>query len=381
MAKKDSKPDILFISGSPRIHTCVALIDLLEQGAKNAGARTQRFLLAKKHIDPCIGCGSCSKTGTCILAGKTVNGHFTDDYLELKAVIDRVDAVAVVSPVFFAGPPSQLKALYDRMQPYWAQRYYLGYPAREKRPAQLFMVGGGHDPHGFQPLITTTKSALAVAGFNLEKINNFIGFCAPRDVPTYPSDEDAFSYSHGDLARTRRQIALQEDFVQRALDAGGAFARFVVKKKQAQDLATQLAKVQAEMEDLKKVGDPDKPAAQTAENPPSTRASSAEDRKVKLRAGIDLDYRNLISRTGKEHEQAPADEMLNEEFDGALSAEGNLAHEELLEEELAPEGLLDEGLTDEGAKDPAPQDGAAQETPSDNTAQNPSESPREDSDA
>ena len=87
MAKKDSKPDILFISGSPRTGTCVALIDLLEQGAKKAGAKTQRFLLSKKRINPCVGCGGCSSTGNCVQTGKTVNGHFADDYLELKAVL------------------------------------------------------------------------------------------------------------------------------------------------------------------------------------------------------------------------------------------------------------------------------------------------------
>lgn len=302
MAKKDPRPDILFISGSPRMRTCVALIDLLEQGAKNAGAKTQRFMLAKKHINPCLGCGACSKTGNCIQAVKTENSHFADDYLELKATIERVDALAVVAPLYFAGPPAQLKALYDRMQPYWAQRMYLGFPAKEKRLAQLFVVGGGGDPHGYLPLSVITKSSLAVAGFNLEKVNNFIGFSAPKQVPAYPSEEDAATYNHGELARIKRQIAQQEGFVQRALDAGGAFARFVVKKKQAQDLAAQLAKVEAELEDLIKVGDPDKPTPHPSDTAPLTRGRRTEDPKGKIHAGIDLDYENLISRTGKEPE-------------------------------------------------------------------------------
>jgi multimeric flavodoxin WrbA len=300
MTKKDSKPDILFISGSPRAHTCVSLIDYLERGAKNAGAKTQRFLLSKKHILPCTGCGSCNKTGTCILATKTQGGHFTDDYLELKAVLERVDAIAIVAPLYFAGPPSQLKALYDRMQPYWAQRYVLGAPVPDKRPAQLFVVGGGGDAHGHSPLATSTKSAMAVAGFNVEKVNNFIGYAAPRDVPGYPGEEEAARYSHAQLAQLRRAIAQQEDFVQRAIDAGGAFARFVVKKKQAKDLAEQLAQVEAEIEVLKKVGDAEtpesvKPAKPTIDRGPHAGASL--DPKGDLRAEIALEYSNLISRS------------------------------------------------------------------------------------
>jgi len=302
MVKKDSKPDILFISGSPRSRTCVALIDLLEQGAKNAGAKTQRFLFSKKRIAPCIGCESCHNTGNCIMTGKTINGRFIDDYLELKAVLERVDALAIVSPLYFAGPPSQLKALYDRMQPYWAQRYLLNYPVREKRPAQLFVIGSGNDPHGHMPLAGSTKSALAVAGFNLEKVNNFIGFSSPANMPKYPTEKEADKYSHTELARLKRSITQQEGFAQRALDAGGAFARFVVKKKQAKDLADQLAQVEAEIEVLKKIGDAEKPEQLTQSTPAPKGSLVVEDRKSKLHAGIAYDYSNLISRTSRESE-------------------------------------------------------------------------------
>jgi multimeric flavodoxin WrbA len=303
--KRDSRPDILFISGSPRSHTCVALIGLLEQGAKKAGAKTQRFLLSKKHIYPCNGCGSCSTTGNCVLAAKTREGRFADDYLELKAVLERVDAVAIVAPLYFAGPPAQFKALLDRMQPYWAQRYLLGYPVREKRPVQLFVVGGGNDEHGFAPLAGTTKSAMAVAGFNLEKVNNFVGFLAPKDVPAFPSADGLGQYSHAQIAQLKRAIAQQEGMVQRAIDAGGAFARFVVKKGQANDLAQQLAVVHAELEDLKRIGDVEANDAASAAQPAPVlprpgRGGAGMDAKGSLRAGIDLDYSDLISRTPRD---------------------------------------------------------------------------------
>jgi multimeric flavodoxin WrbA len=298
--KRNNKPDILFISGSPRNRTCVALIDLIEQGARNAGAKTQRFLLSKKRLDPCVGCGGCSRTGNCALATRTRGGAFTDDYLELKAVLERVDALAIVAPLYFAGPPAQLKALYDRMQPYWAQRYLLGHGAPEKRPAQLFVVGGGGDAHGHAPLVGSTKSSMAVAGFNLEKVNNFIGFAPPGDVPAFPREEESVGYSHAQLAHLRRVIAQQEAFRQRALDSGGAFARLIVKTKQANDLAEQLARVEAELEDLRKIGDVEKPEPPVTLKASDLRGSAAWDHKGDLRAEIELEYSNLISRTPRD---------------------------------------------------------------------------------
>jgi multimeric flavodoxin WrbA len=373
-SKRDSKPDILFISGSPRNHTCVALIDLIERGAQNAGAKTQRFVLSKKHIDPCVGCGGCNTTGNCAFAGKAQNGRFADDYLELKAVLERVDAVAIVAPLYFAGPPAQLKALYDRMQPYWVQRYLLGYAVPEKRSAQLFVVGGGGDAHGYAPLVGSTKSAMAVAGFNLEKVNNFIGFTVPKDVPAFPHEEDIQNYSHIQLAQIKRVVVRQEGFVQRALDAGGAFARFVVKKKQANDLAEQLAKVEAELEALRRIGDAEKPehvasaaaavavpgssgaagtsgvmsvvgaasaasavaaaagaAAGTAGAVPSSGVRGvAVDRKGDLRAEIDLEYSNLISRTPRDGEAALDDTPRHHDSELSHEAEG-FENEELLQ--------------------------------------------------
>jgi multimeric flavodoxin WrbA len=301
-AKKDNRPDILFISGSPRNHTCMALIDLIEQGAQNAGAKTQRFALSKKRIDPCVGCGGCNATGACVLAGKAQGGRFKDDYLELKAVLERVDAVAIVAPLYFAGPPAQLKALYDRMQPYWVRRYLLGYDVPEKRSAQLFVVGGGGDAHGHAPLVGSTKSAMAVAGFNLEKVNNFIGFRVPKDVPVFPREEEISGYSHAQLAQIKRMVARQKGFVQRAIDAGGAFARFVVKKKQANDLAEQLARVEAELEALRRIGDAERPEQGVMPLTSGARSGTPADRKGDLQAEIDLEYSNLISRTPRDGE-------------------------------------------------------------------------------
>ncbi|MDR3315462.1 MAG: flavodoxin family protein [Coriobacteriales bacterium] len=288
----DTGPRLLFISGSPRTHTCEALIDLLEQGARSAGAQAERFVLSKKRISPCTGCEGCRKTGTCVLADAGSVQFVDDDYLELKALLEKVDAVALVSPLYFAGPPAQLKAVFDRFQPNWVQRYVLGYEVSVKRPAQLFVIGCGGDAHGYAPLAGIAKSALAVAGFTLEKVNNFIGFLAPCDVPDFPDEEDFDQYAQPQLVQLKRATAKQEAFVQHAIDAGSAFARYAAKKEQANALAEQLAALEAELAALNAEGD-DVLAPDAVIMPPRAHSVS-DDPAGDAKAGIDLDYRRLI---------------------------------------------------------------------------------------
>lgn len=243
--------EILFICGSPRNHTSEALLALLEQGARDAGARSRRFLLSQKYIAPCRGCGYCEKTGNCILVDKQAETKSTDDYLELLDALKYADALAVVSPLFFAGPPAQLKALLDRMQPFWSRKYLLGQTPPPKRPAQIFIVGGGGDTHGYEPLVTITKSALAVAGFTIEKTQNFIGFKHAKEVAPLPTAEEAEDMAFGELAHLRKAASVQREFEKRALAAGSAFARLVSKSMVKLELQAELQLVEAEIAELK----------------------------------------------------------------------------------------------------------------------------------
>ncbi|MGI6221313.1 MAG: flavodoxin family protein [Coriobacteriales bacterium] len=220
-------PTLLFISGSPRRHTSVSLIDLIERGVQEAGVRTQRFLLCEKRVNPCIGCGACSKTGACTFAERKMpdGGRYIDDYYELTKMLDTCDGLAIVAPVYFTGPTAQLKALYDRFQPYWARKYVLGKPFPQRRPSQLFMIGTGGDPHGNEPMTTISRSALQIAGFELEKVNNFIGYKAPSDAPVEPTEEELEQMTPRQRSLIKQALVKQAEFCQRAVDAGRAFGR------------------------------------------------------------------------------------------------------------------------------------------------------------
>lgn len=126
----------------------------------------------------CTGCDACRDNIAKLveLGEEALDDDFApcaidDDMQEIYELIDAADEITVVSPVYFAGPPSQLKALLDRLQPY----YWTNARAEEKRPAVLHVVGEGGDPHGFSALVSIVRSALAVAGFRLETVFDWVG--------------------------------------------------------------------------------------------------------------------------------------------------------------------------------------------------------------
>ena len=282
--------EILFICGSPRAHSSEALLALLEQGVREAGARSRKFLLSKKRIAYCTGCGSCEKSGDCILAEEGSSQKVDDDYIELVEALSYADALAIVTPVYFAGPPAQLKALYDRMQPFWARRYSLGQKPQLKRSSQIFVLGGGGDSHGYDPLVAISKSALAVAGFYVDKVQNFIGFKFPKEIAPLPSDEQAAELSFNELTRLRKATAQQQEFEKRAIAAGSAFARFVAK----QSLG---AERQAEQAGISAAQDADAPPSEPAEGNAQTQESkfAAEQRNAPLKIinRVDSDFEAL----------------------------------------------------------------------------------------
>lgn len=172
----------LIIVGSPRTNGRSAhLAEMIFESNIDEHPEDELFLVPVSEVEvgPCIGCNGCRETSGVILkdedgAEVTVQRHrcvFDDDMQMLYDVLDDVDEVTVVSPLYFSGAPAPMKCVLDRLQPYfWANAR-----AAEKRPAELHVIGEGGDPHGFMPLLTEVKSALAVAGFRLEKVFDWVG--------------------------------------------------------------------------------------------------------------------------------------------------------------------------------------------------------------
>ncbi len=105
---------VLGIHSSPRTdsNSDILLLRALE-GAKAEGAETEEIFARELKMEGCRECGGCDETGACVVE---------DDMQGVYPKLIGADAVIVSSPVFFYGPPAQLKALIDRCQAMWNRR-------------------------------------------------------------------------------------------------------------------------------------------------------------------------------------------------------------------------------------------------------------------
>lgn len=153
------------ICGSPQpngkcAHAAGHLRDALQERFPHD--RVDLLSVGDLNVSPCVGCNACLSNGRCVI---------DDGMSDVLDLLGSTGHLYVVCPVYFAGPPSQMKALLDRFQPLFSSYD----PKVAKRPARLMVVGQGGDPYGFAPLEAIMRSALAVAGFRLEMVLPCIG--------------------------------------------------------------------------------------------------------------------------------------------------------------------------------------------------------------
>lgn len=189
----------LIISGSPRrqgrsTRLSQAIFDHVRE--QEPDTSIELFSLVDHLVNPCLACDGCKDDFHCVI---------DDDMQLLYPLLDAADELTIVSPVFFAGPPSQMKAVLDRLQPYY-WRYAQG-KKREKRPARLFVIGEGKDPHGFEPLIVSTRSALAVARFSLDAVYDCVGL-ADHEIDQLMSHLEKYRYPY---TETHKTASLRQD--------------------------------------------------------------------------------------------------------------------------------------------------------------------------
>lgn len=160
----------LLISGSPfaggKTEKTTALLYSQKQ---EQGIAADVLFVSHLSVAGCLGCNKCAslerdKTGSydCIL---------TDDMQMVAQKLMACAELMLVTPVFFSGVPSQVKAILDRLQPFFWSRRRGG----EKRPFDLVVLGEGGDPYGYEALVSEASSSLAMAGFKLREIYDCVG--------------------------------------------------------------------------------------------------------------------------------------------------------------------------------------------------------------
>jgi multimeric flavodoxin WrbA len=111
-----------------------------------------RFDLNTMNIRPCQDCGGCDKTGVCVV---------NDDMARIRQAIRDADRIILASPVFFFGLSAQTKAMIDRCQAFWCEKYLLKRPLPGGpfgRKGLLLLVGGMKKEIGIQCSETTARA-------------------------------------------------------------------------------------------------------------------------------------------------------------------------------------------------------------------------------
>ena len=150
---------VLALLGSPRKNgNTEALLDAALAAAKEEGASTEKVWLRDRAITPCIECGSCSKTGRCVLR---------DEMTDLYPRIEEADRLIIASPIFFYSVSAWAKGAIDRFQPFWARKYLLQTPAGEgrERYGAFMSVGATKGKRLFEGAVLTAKYCLSDANF------------------------------------------------------------------------------------------------------------------------------------------------------------------------------------------------------------------------
>jgi len=131
--------------GSPRPEgNTEALLNEALRGIGEEGHNITLFKPSQMNISPCLNCDGCVDTGECVL-------H--DDMEQVYEAIRKGDRFILASPIFFLGLSAQIKALIDRCQAIWCEKYLLNRPIRpgpHGRKGLLLMVGGMKKEIGFE---------------------------------------------------------------------------------------------------------------------------------------------------------------------------------------------------------------------------------------
>jgi multimeric flavodoxin WrbA len=113
-------------------------------------------------VNPCIACEGCNEDQV----GCTVGG---DGWAPIEDSLRSADVLLLVSPVYFMGLPSPVKAIVDRLQALWWHRERGGQVATNKGPfrrAGIILVAAGAEST-FRPSHRVAQAAINTLEFEL----------------------------------------------------------------------------------------------------------------------------------------------------------------------------------------------------------------------
>lgn len=142
--------NILVLTGSPRKNgNSEMMADAFIKGARAKGHIVTKFETAMKNIGGCKACNTCwSKGSAC---------SFQDDFSELEPLLESADVIVFVTPLYWSGMSSQIKATIDRLYAYVSGNCKRPLKIRES----VFMICGEGEEHNmFNGAIETYKGII-----------------------------------------------------------------------------------------------------------------------------------------------------------------------------------------------------------------------------
>jgi multimeric flavodoxin WrbA/protein-tyrosine-phosphatase len=173
---------ILGLQGSPRKKgNTNFLLSTFLQAAEQKGAATRIISVAESNILPCKEYVVCEKKGTCPI---------DDDMAgEIYGLLRQAEVVVLASPIFFYNMTSQLKALVDRCQVFWARKYRLKLsdPLKATRRGYLLSVAATRGKTLFDGLQLTTKYFFDAIDARFDGSLVYRGIEGPKDMANHPT--------------------------------------------------------------------------------------------------------------------------------------------------------------------------------------------------
>ena len=145
--------NIMVLTGSPRVGgNSDMLADAFIQGAEQAGHTVVRFDAGRAKIKGCIACDKCfTADGACV---------FDDDFNRFAKMLDGVDTLVFVTPIYYYSWPAQIKACIDKLYSFLIGQRPLGI-----KQSMLITCGEDKDVSRFDGIVTCYEIASAYCGW------------------------------------------------------------------------------------------------------------------------------------------------------------------------------------------------------------------------
>ncbi len=167
---------VLALSASPNLNGNSAhLLDQLLEGAREAGAETERLDVSRMQIRGCQGDFACKKSGRCAIK---------DDMQAIYDKIDQADSVVFTSPVYMGTVNAQLKAVLDRLFQY--MNMDLSTRIQPAKRSALIVTQGQPDEALFRAYLNAVPGALNHLGFGDTEVLVGGGLRAQGDAAQRP---------------------------------------------------------------------------------------------------------------------------------------------------------------------------------------------------